>query len=68
MEKYALSPDTRLILERMGHRFHVLSRPVNHVSAIMVGAPALKGQPVGRNRYYGADDSRGSGTGLALGY
>ncbi|MEJ6022316.1 gamma-glutamyltransferase [Ramlibacter sp. PS4R-6] len=67
LEKFALSPDTRGILERMGHRFHVLSRPVNHVAAIMVGAPTLKGKPVGSNRYYGANDPRGL-TGLALGY
>jgi gamma-glutamyltranspeptidase/glutathione hydrolase len=51
----------------MGHRFHVLSRPVNHVAAIMIGAPTLKGKPVANNRYYGANDSRGR-TGLALGY
>jgi gamma-glutamyltranspeptidase/glutathione hydrolase len=67
MERFALGPETRIALERMGHRFHVLSRPVNHVAAIMIGAPTLKGKPVANNRYYGANDSRGR-TGLALGY
>jgi gamma-glutamyltranspeptidase/glutathione hydrolase len=66
MERYALSPDTRRVLEDMGHRFEG-SAPANHVSAIMVGAPSLGGTAIGRNRFYGANDPRG-GTGLALGY
>jgi len=65
-EPYALSPDTRKLLEAMGYRFED-SEQANHVAAIMVGAPRLGGKPVGRNRYYGANDPRG-GTGLAAGY
>ena len=66
LEPYALSPDTRRILEGMGHVFTV-SQPANHVAAILVGAPALGGRPVGRNRFYGANDPRRN-SGLALGY
>jgi gamma-glutamyltranspeptidase / glutathione hydrolase len=66
VERYALSPDTRKVLEGMGYRFED-SPPANHLAAIIVGAPSLGGMPVGRNRYYGANDPRG-GTGLALGY
>jgi len=66
IEPYALSPDTRRILESMGHRFED-SPPANHVAAIMVGASSLRGTAIGRNRFYGANDPRG-GTGLALGY
>jgi gamma-glutamyltranspeptidase/glutathione hydrolase len=65
-EPYALSPDTRRILEGMGHRIET-SPATNHVTAIIVGAPKLKAAAVGRNRFYGANDPR-SGTGLALGY
>jgi gamma-glutamyltranspeptidase / glutathione hydrolase len=65
-EPYALSPDTRRILESMGHRFDN-SQPANHVAAIIVGAPSLGGKAVGRNRFYGANDPR-RGTGLAKGY
>jgi gamma-glutamyltranspeptidase / glutathione hydrolase len=66
MEPYALSPDTRKILEGMGYRFEP-SEPINHVAAIIVGAPSLGGKPVGKNRFYGANDPR-PGTGLARGY
>jgi len=66
IEPYALSPDTRRILEGMGYRFED-SEPANHVAAIMVGAPSLGGTPIARNRFYGANDPR-TGTGLALGY
>jgi gamma-glutamyltranspeptidase / glutathione hydrolase len=66
MERYALSPDTRRVLESMGHRFEN-SEPTNHVAAILVGAPRLGGKAIGRNRFYGANDPRG-GTGQALGY
>jgi len=66
IERYALSPDTRRVLESMGHRFDD-SPPANHVAAIIVGAPSLGGTAIGRNRFYGANDPRG-GTGLALGY
>jgi gamma-glutamyltranspeptidase / glutathione hydrolase len=65
-EPYALSSDTRRIMESMGYRFEN-SEPANHVDAIIVGAPSLAGTAIGRNRYYGANDPRG-GTGLALGY
>ena len=66
IEPHALSPDTRKVLESMGHRFEDLE-PANHVAAILVGAPRLGGSAIGRNRFYGANDPRG-GTGLALGY
>ena len=65
-ELYALSPDTRKVLEGMGYQFEN-SEPANHVAAIIVGAPSLGGKPIGRNRFYGANDPRG-GTGLAKGY
>jgi gamma-glutamyltranspeptidase/glutathione hydrolase len=66
VEPYALSPDTRRILEGMGYRFDD-SLPANHLAAIMVGAPKLGGTAIGRNRFYGANDPR-RGTGLARGY
>jgi gamma-glutamyltranspeptidase / glutathione hydrolase len=66
VEPYGLSPDTRKILEGMGYKFDD-SLPANHLAAIMVGAPSLDGKPVGKNRYYGANDPR-RGTGLAEGY
>ena len=61
-----LSPDTRRILVGMGHTFSE-PQPDNHVAAILIGAPALRGQPIGKNRFYGAIDPR-QRTGLALGY
>jgi gamma-glutamyltranspeptidase/glutathione hydrolase len=66
LEPYALGPDTRKILEGMGQKL-VDSPPINHLAAILVGAPALGGKPIGNNRFYGAIDPRYS-TGLALGY
>jgi len=66
VERYALSPDTRKVLESMGYRFDN-AQPANHVAAILVGAPSLGGTAIGRNRFYGANDPR-RGTGLALGY
>jgi gamma-glutamyltranspeptidase/glutathione hydrolase len=66
LEPFALSPDTKKILEGMGHVFAGV-QPANHVAAILVGAPSLDGKPVGRNRFYGANDPRRN-TGLALGY
>ena len=66
IEPYALSPDTKKILEGMGHVFGN-PQPANHVAAILVGAPSIGGKPVGNNRYYGANDPRRN-TGLALGY
>ncbi|MDB5732250.1 MAG: gamma-glutamyltransferase [Variovorax sp.] len=66
LEPFALSPDTRKILEGMGHVFGT-PQPANHVAAILVGAPTLGGKPSGNARYYGANDPRRN-TGLALGY
>jgi gamma-glutamyltranspeptidase / glutathione hydrolase len=66
LENYALSPDTRKILEGMGHKFGP-PQPANHLAVIIVGAPSLNGKPVGNNRYYGANDPRRN-TGLAGGY
>lgn len=66
VENLALSPDTRKLLEAMGHTLGS-SQPANHLAAIMVGAPAIGGKPVGQNRLYGANDPRRN-TGLALGY
>jgi gamma-glutamyltranspeptidase/glutathione hydrolase len=66
LERFAVSPDTQRLLEGMGHKFGT-PQPANHVAAILVGAPSLKGKAVGNNRYYGANDPRRN-TGLALGY
>ena len=66
LEPFALSPDTRRILEGWGQTFGD-AQPANHLAAILVGAPSLGGKPVGRNRFYGANDPRRR-TGLALGY
>lgn len=66
LETFAISPDTRRILESWGHKFGAPQDP-NHVAAILVGAPSLGGKPVGDNRFYGANDPRRN-TGLALGY
>jgi gamma-glutamyltranspeptidase / glutathione hydrolase len=66
VENFALSPDTRKILEGWGHKF-AGPQPANHLAAILVGAPSLGGKPVGNLRFYGANDPR-RGTGLALGY
>ncbi|MBT2323441.1 gamma-glutamyltransferase [Variovorax paradoxus] len=66
VETFALSPDTRKLLTDMGHNLGV-PQPANHMAAIIVGAPSLGGKPVGKNRFYGANDPRRN-TGLALGY
>ena len=66
VEAFALSPDTRKLLEAMGQKLGN-PQPANHAAAILVGAPSLGGKPVGKNRYYGANDPRRN-TGLALGY
>ena len=66
VENFALSPDTRKILLDMGHKLGP-PQPANHVAAIIVGAPSLGGNPIGKNRYFGANDPRRN-TGLALGY
>ncbi|AZE83799.1 Gamma-glutamyltranspeptidase [Pseudomonas orientalis] len=66
LETFAVSPDTRKLLESWGHTF-AGPQDANHVAAILVGAPALDGKPVGNNRFYGANDPRRN-TGLSLGY
>lgn len=66
LERFALSPDTQKLLEGMGHQFGG-PPPGSHLAAILVGAPTLGGAPVGKNRYYGANDPRRN-TGLAAGY
>ncbi|MBI5259856.1 MAG: gamma-glutamyltransferase [Burkholderiales bacterium] len=66
LERFALSPDTQAKLEAMGHRF-TSPYSANHLAVILVGAPTLGGPPVGRHRFYGANDPR-RGTGLAAGY
>ena len=66
VEALAFSPDTKKTLEAMGHVF-LQSRPANHLTAILVGAPLLGGKPVPGKRFYGANDSRAN-TGLALGH
>jgi len=66
LEPFAISPDTRKILEGWGQKF-AGAQPSNHVAAILVGAPSLGGKPVGNNRFYGANDPRRN-TGLSLGY
>jgi gamma-glutamyltranspeptidase / glutathione hydrolase len=66
VDAFALSPDTRKILGAMGHRLGD-SQPAGHATGILVGAPSSSGKPRGKERFYGANDSR-RGTGLALGY
>ena len=66
VERFALSPDTRKILEGMGHKLGP-PQPVNHLAAILIGAPKIGGKPVAKFRFYGANDPRRN-TGLALGY
>ena len=66
VERFALSPDTEKLLVEKGHKLGP-PQPANHVSAIIVGAPAADAKPVGRNRLYGANDPRRN-TGLAAGY
>jgi gamma-glutamyltranspeptidase/glutathione hydrolase len=66
VENFALSPDTRILLEARGHKLGP-AQPANHMAAVLIGAPSLEGKPVGKNRFYGANDPRRN-TGLALGY
>ena len=66
LENFALSPDTRKILEGKGHKFGP-PQPANHLAVIVIGAPWLTGKPVGTNRFYGANDPRRN-SGLAAGY
>ena len=66
VDTFAISPDTRKILEGMGHNLGAPQDP-NHLAAILVGAPVLGAQPRGNFRFYGANDPRRN-TGLAEGY
>ncbi len=66
VENFALSPDTRKLLEAAGHKLGA-PQPANHVAALLIGAPSLGGKPVGKNRFYGANDPRRN-SGLAMGY
>ena len=66
LDNFALSPDTRKILEGWGQKFSG-PQPANHLAVILVGAPSLEGKPVGKNRFYGANDPRRN-SGLAMGY
>jgi gamma-glutamyltranspeptidase/glutathione hydrolase len=61
-----MSPDTRKILEGMGHKLGNPQPPTTWPQS-SVGAPSLEGKPVGNNRFYGANDPRRN-TGLAAGY
>ena len=65
-ELFALSPDTRTILEGMGHKFGP-PQPANHVDAILVGAPRLGDKPQQGARLFGVNDPRRGG-GAAVGY
>ena len=66
VEARALSPDTRRLLEGWGHRL-VGPQEANHLSAILIGGPALDRPTIDGKRFHGANDPR-RGTGLALGY
>jgi len=66
VEAFALSPDTVKLLEAAGQKLGK-PQPANHVVAVMIGAPSLEGKPVGKNRFYGANDPRRN-SGLAEGY
>lgn len=66
MDKFAISPDTQKILLAMGHKLGP-PQSANHLAAILIGAPLLGGEPLGRNLFYGANDPRRN-TGLAKGY
>ena len=66
VEAFALSPDTRAILEGMGHHFGP-PQPANHVDAIMIGAPKLGAKPTPPYRFFGVNDPR-RGSGAVVGY
>ena len=66
IENFAISPDTRKLLEAAGHKLGG-PQPANHMAALLIGAPSLGGKPVGNNRFYGANDPRRN-SGLAMGY
>ena len=64
-EPFALSPDTKRILEGMGYKI-TEQKPWGDVQAVLVGGPAL-GQTMGKSRYFGANDNRRQ-PGEAVGY
>ncbi len=64
-EPFALSADTRKLLEGMGHKI-TEQKPWGDVDAVLVGGPAL-GQTMGKYRYFGANDNRRQ-PGEAVGY
>ncbi len=66
IERFALSPDTKRMLEAMGHTFKE-DRPWGHADGILIGTPALGGKPRGDARFYGASDPR-LDLGAAVGY
>ncbi len=65
VEDFALSPDTRRLLESWGHEF-TTPQPENHLAAILIGVPELGAAPVPGARFFGANDPR-RGTGSAKG-
>jgi len=56
-ERNALSADTLAALLAKGHKLEEMPYG-NQIAAILVGAPAAGGKPIGRNRLYGAIDPR----------
>ncbi|MGZ2410624.1 gamma-glutamyltranspeptidase / glutathione hydrolase [Sphingomonas sp. F9_3S_D5_B_2] len=56
-ERYGLSADTISRLEAMGHKVVPIDYG-NQLAVIVVGAPALGGKPIGKQRLYGALDPR----------
>ena len=66
LERFALSPDTRRMLEAMGYRF-TDDKPWGHADGILIGAPTLGGKARGDARFYGANDPR-LDLGAAVGY
>jgi gamma-glutamyltranspeptidase/glutathione hydrolase len=66
LEDFAASPDTEEDPRKLGPQV-AGPQDANHLAAILVGAPSLGGKPVGKNRFYGANDPRRN-TGLSLGY
>ena len=56
-EKLGLSADTVARLQAMGHKVVPIDYG-NHVAAILVGAPAIRANPLGDKKLYGAIDPR----------
>ena len=56
-EPHALSTDTRDALAAKGHHLETMEH-WNHVAAILIGGPAIDGEPRGSYRLYGAIDPR----------